>query len=248
MKKTSLTLLATLLVACGAPQPGADKDAAAEAAPATADKSAPVQVEEAAKPVDNRVLADSGLGVGGKLRAFQITNCESGEEYCQVCRYGNSPKIMAIGDVDDADFRNDLQNIDAVVKKYGEDKVKAFGVIAAIRDGKGVTPTEAREELIAKIKAMREELDISIPVVIPALEEDGGNKAFDEYYNITQSRTLMFADGRNGVRFSAVAPTDLSGLNTAIQSVLGVDGEGAAAPAAAAEEAAEEAAEAPAKG
>lgn len=240
MKKTSLTLLATLLVACGAPQPGAD-DAAAEAAtPAPADKSATVKAEEAAKPVDNRVLADSGLGVGGKLRAFQITNCDSGEEYCQVCRYGNSPKIMAIGDVDDADFRNDLQNIDAVVKKYGEDKVKAFGVVAAISDGKGVTPTEAREELIAKIKAMREELDITIPVVIPALEEDGGNKAFDEYYNITQSRTLMFADGRNGVRFSAVAPSDLSGLNTAIQSVLGVDGEGAAAPAAA--EGAEEAA------
>ncbi len=37
----------------------------------------------------------------------------------------------------------------------------------------------------------------------------------------------MFADGRNGVRFSAVAPSDLSGLNTAIQAVLGVDGKGA---------------------
>ncbi len=227
MKKTSLSLLATLLVACGSPQP-ADNEASGEATPTPADEAPPSAApEEAAKPVDTRVLADSGLGVGGKLRAFQITNCDSGEEYCQVCRYGNSPKIMAVGDLDDSDFRNDLQNIDAIVKKYGEDKVKAFGVLAAIHDGKGSTPTEAREALIAKAKAVREELDITIPVVVPAIEDDGGNKAFDEYYNITQSRTLMFADGRNGIHFSAVAPSDLSGLNTAIQSVLGVDGKGA---------------------
>jgi len=224
MKKTSLTLLATLLVACGAP-PADDKEPAAEVAPAPEEKPAPVADTP---PVDTRVLADSGLGVGGKFRAFQITNCDSGEEYCQVCRYGKSPKIMAVGDLDDADFRNDLQNIDAVVQKYGEDKIKGFGVIAAIQDGKGFTPKEQREELIAKTKAMRDELGITIPIVLPALEDDGGNEAFDEYYNITKSRTLMFADGRNSVRFSAVAPSDLSGLNTAIQSVLGVDAEGAA--------------------
>ncbi|MEZ4382047.1 MAG: hypothetical protein R3A79_11920 [Nannocystaceae bacterium] len=226
MKKTSLTLLATLLVACGG-QPPADKDKAAEAA-TPADAAAPAVVkdevaEAAKKPEDTRVLADSGLGVGGKLRAFQITNCDSGEEYCQVCRYGNSPKIMAVGAVDDADFRNDLQNIDAVVKKYGEDKVKAFGVIAEIQDGKGMTPTEDRDALIAEVKKMREELGITIPVVVPTLEESGSNEAFDGYYNITKSRTLMFADGRNAVRYSAVAPSDLAALSEAIQAVIGGD-------------------------
>jgi hypothetical protein len=237
MKKTSLTLLATLLVACGGQAPadkGADKSAEA-AAPAPADKPAEEAAAEAPKkPEDTRVLADSGLGVGGKLRAFQITNCDSGEEYCQVCRYGNSPKIMAVGAVDDADFRNDLQNIDAVVKKYGEDKVKAFGVIAEIEGGKGLTPKENRDALIAEIKKMREELDITIPVVIPTLEDNGANEAFDGYYNITKSRTLMFADGRNAVRYSAVAPSDLAELSKAIQEVIGGDApadEAAAEPA-----------------
>ncbi len=226
MKKTSLTLLATLLVACGGQSPTTDKDASAEAVADAKDKTpepAEAKAEaKAEKPKDNRVLADSGLGIGGKLRAFQITNCDSGEEYCQVCRYGGSPKIMAVGSVDDADFRNDLQNIDAVVQKYGEDKLKAFGVIAVIEGGKGMTPKEHREELIAQVKKMRTELGITIPVVVPALEDGGANAAFDDYYNITKSRTLMFADGRNSIRFSAVAPSDLSGLNTAIQDVLGI--------------------------
>ena len=44
---------------------------------------------------------------------------------------------------------------------------------------------------------------------------------FDEYYNITRSRTVMFADGRNAVKYSAVAPADLAELNTAIQGVIG---------------------------
>lgn len=240
MKKTPQGLLIALLLApplalgaaCGSPPPAADAPQAPSVA--AAPEAAPAPAEAPGAPeakADNRVLADSGLGVGGKLRAFQITNCESGEEYCQVCRYGASPKIMAVGDLDDPAFRTDLQNIDAVVKKYGEDKLKAFGVIAEIHDGKGLTPKEGREELIAKVKAMREELGITIPVVVPALEEGGGNEAFDGYYNITKSRTLMFADSRNAVRYSATAPSDLAGLNAAIVEVLGGGSGAADAPA-----------------
>jgi len=217
--KTSLTLLAALLTACGGPAPEAATAPAKSTAEAKAETPAPSPAPE--KPVDNRVLADSGLGIGGKLAAFQIVNCESGDEYCQVCRYGGSPKIMAVGTLDDAEFRADIQNLDALVKKYGEDKLKAFAVIADIKDGKGVTPTEGRDDLIARAKALRSELGVTIPVVVPAAEE-GGNKAFDDYYNITKSRTMMFADGRNAIRWSATAPTDLAGLNTAIRDVLGI--------------------------
>ena len=184
--------------------------------------------EPAAKPVDDRVLADSGLGVGGKFKPFDIVNCESGEQYCQVCKFGGSPKIMAVGTIDDPEFRNDLQNLDALVQKYGEDKVKAFAVLTDIKDGKSSTPIADREALIAKAKALRTELGVKFPIVVPASEAGAVNKEFDDYYNVTKSRTLMFADGRNSVKYSAVAPADLAALNTAIEAVVGAPG---AAPA-----------------
>ncbi|MBK7830616.1 hypothetical protein [Nannocystis sp.] len=184
--------------------------------------------EPAAKPVDDRVLADSGLGVGGKFKPFDIVNCDSGDQYCQVCKFGGSPKIMAVGTIDDPAFKTDLQNLDALVQKYGEDKVKAFAVLTDIKDGKSSTPTADREALIAKAKALRTELGVKFPIVVPASEAGAANKEFDDYYNVTRSRTLMFADGRNSVKYSAVAPADLAALNTAIEAVVGAPG---AAPA-----------------
>jgi hypothetical protein len=180
--------------------------------------------EPAAKPVDDRVLADSGLGVGGKFKPFDIVNCDSGDQYCQVCKFGGSPKIMAVGTIDDPGFKTDLQNLDALVQKYGEDKVKAFAVLTDIKDGKSSTPIADREALIARAKALRSELGVKFPIVVPASEAGAVNKEFDDYYNVTKSRTLMFADGRNSVKYSAVAPADLAALNTAIQDVVGAPG------------------------
>ena len=195
---------------------------AAKPAPAAATPAAATaQPAKPAQPVDERVLADSGLGVGGKFKPFDIVNCESGEQYCQVCKFGGSPKIMAVGTIDDPEFRNDLQNLDALVQKYGEDKVKAFAVVTDIKDGKSSTPLAEREALIAKIKALKAELGVKLPIVVPAAEGGAANKEFDDYYNVTKSRTLMFADGRNSVKYSAVAPKDLSELNTAILAVVG---------------------------
>lgn len=186
-----------------------------------------------AKPVDDRVLADSGLGVGGKFKPFDIVNCDSGDQYCQVCKFGGSPKIMAVGTIDDPAFKTDLQNLDALVQKYGEDKVKAFAVVTDIKDGKSTTPLADREALIAKVKALKSELGVKLPLVVPAAEGGVANAAFDDYYNVTKSRTLMFADGRNSVKYSAVAPSDLAELNKAIESVVGTAGAPAApAPAA----------------
>jgi hypothetical protein len=172
---------------------------------------------EVAKPAPERVLADSGLGVGGKFKPFEIVNCDSGDQYCQVCKFGGSPKIMAVGTIDDPEFKNDLKNLDALVQKYGEDKLKAFAVVTDIKDGKAVTPTADREALIARAKALKTELGVKIPVVVPASEGGAINKEFDDYYNVTKSRTVMFADGRNSVKYSAVAPKDLAELNSAIQ-------------------------------
>jgi hypothetical protein len=221
----SCLALAVLLAACGGE--AATKPATAEAAkpaapePAAADKPAEAAP---AKPAEQPVLAESGLGVGGKFKPFEIVNCDSGEKYCQVCKFGGSPKIMAVGALDDDAFKDDIKNLDALVHKYGEDKLKAFAVITDIKDGKAVTPTGDRAEFEAKVKALRAELGVSIPLVVPA-DEGGKNDAFDGWYNITKSRTLMFADGRNAVKYSSVAPADLADLNAAIQEVLGVAGD-----------------------
>lgn len=230
MSRVSL-LLAALLVApaCDGAKP-ADADAKAEgkqpepnAEPKAEPGEAPATAQPKADPWQDklaaRVLAPSGLDKDGKLTAFDIVNCESGEQYCQVCRFGGSPKLMAVGSVDDAAFHEDLKDLDAIVKKYGEDKVKAFAVVTEIVDGKGVTPKDV-EAAKQKANELRQKLAISFPVVVPAPGEGGGNREWDEYYNITKSRTVMFADGRNTVKWSAVGPEDWSGLNEAIKSVV----------------------------
>jgi hypothetical protein len=224
-------MLAALLVApaCdstdGLP-PAGDKAAAkpSEAAPPAEPeaKAKPVvkKVDEWQKALDARVLADSGLGVGGKLSAFDIFNCDTGEKYCQVCRYGPNPKVMAVGVADDEAFQEDLRNLDAIVQKYGDDKLKAFAVITELEGGKATTPKDPAA-LQEKAKALKAKLGISMPVVVPAPEQDGPNRIWDEYYNITQSRTVMFADGKNVVKYSGVAPEDFSKLNDAIVEVIG---------------------------
>lgn len=218
--RTSL-LLSALLVGCDSPAPAPQAQAPAKPAAQTPDAPKPEAPQAEAPKQDERVLADSGLGVGGKFKPFDIINCDSGDKYCQVCKFGGSPKIMAVGSIDDPAFKDDIKNIDALVQKYGEDKVKAFAVITDIKDGKSATPTKDVEALQARVKALKEELGVKIPLVVPAAEGDQPNKQFDDYYNITRSRTVMFADGRNAVKYSAVAPADLAELNTAIQGALG---------------------------
>jgi hypothetical protein len=167
----------------------------------------------------SRKLAASGLDIGSRLSAFEIINCETGEEYCQVCKFGGNPKIMAVGTADDEAFKKDLKDLDAIVQKYGDDKIKAFAVITDIEGGKAVTPKDAKAAQ-AKADALRKELAITMPIVVPAPEDGGANKIWDEYYNITSSRTVMFADGRNEVKFSAVGPADWSKLDAAISGVV----------------------------
>jgi len=223
MRRISLTLAAALLLPACDGGGGSEKksDEAAKAEPAKKDAAQPAPADEVKdEKKDDRVLADSGLGVGGRLSAFQILNCEDGEEYCQVCRYGSNPKLMAVGTADDEAFRKDLKDLDAIVKKYGADKVKAFAVITDIEDGKAITPKDP-EATKEKAKALKAELGVDFPIVVPAPEDGGKNETWEDYYNITKSRTVMFSDGKNEVLYSAVEPEDFADLGTAIEKVIG---------------------------
>ncbi len=126
---------------------------------------------------------------------------------------------MAVGTADDEAFRKDLKDLDAIVKKYGNDKLKAFAVVTDLKDGKATTPKDIAQAQ-AKAKALKSELGVEMPVVVPAQAEGGPNKVWDEYYNITASRTVMFANGRNEIQWSAVAAPDFAALSQAIESTL----------------------------
>ncbi len=225
MKRHAPLLLAALLLGIAACDKPAETTQANKAeAPKPSEPTQQVEKPEAAKPEaaqpDAPTVA-SGLALGQRFAAFEIINCDSGDQYCQVCKYGPSPKIMAVGTIDDEAFKQDLKQLDAMVTKYGEDKLKAFAVIASNENGKLGTPVGNREELQAKAKALRTELGLSIPVVIPAPEGDGPNGVWEDHYQIKQSRTIMFADGRNQVKYSEVAPADYGSLDEAVKAVIG---------------------------
>jgi hypothetical protein len=227
MTRHSTLLLATLLLgitACDKAEPTADaKTEAKTDAKADAKAEAKTDAEPPAPtPAPDQRTVASGLDVDMRFAAFNIINCESGDEYCQVCKYGPSPKIMAVGTIDDEGFKQDLKDLDALVKKYGDDKLKAFAVIASAHDGALVTPTSGdKEQLQAAAKALKEELGLSFPVVLPAAKGDGQNGIFEDHYQIKLSRTIMFADGQNKVKYSEVAPADKASLDAAIQASLG---------------------------
>ena len=110
---------------------------------------------------------------------------------------------------------------DAIAKKYADKDVKAFAVIAESTDGKLSTPLASAADIQAKAKALKAELNISMPVVIPAAEGDQPNARWEDHYKVSSSRTIMFADGRNNVKYSEVAPSDYASLDAAIQEVVG---------------------------
>ncbi len=220
MTRQSTLLLATLLLgvaACDKPDAPAaanqTKPAEPEAAPAEP-KATPAEPEGEAKAVA------SGLALDMRFAAFTIINAETGREYCQVCEYGPSPKIIAVGTVDDEGFKQDLKQLDALVAKYG-DKVKAFAVIAEPRDGALVTPVANKAELLAQAKQLKQELGLSFPVVIPAPKGEAPNGTFEDHYQVKLSRTIMFGDRENKVKYSEVAPADQAGLDAAIRAVIG---------------------------
>jgi hypothetical protein len=224
MTRHSTLLLATLLLgitACDKAEKADDKTANNDAAKPTEQVEPQADQPKPNAATDERTVV-SGLDVDMRFAAFDIINCDSGDKYCQVCKYGPSPKIMAVGTIDDADFKQDLKDLNALIEKYGDDKIKAFAVIADAReDGALVTPLANKDELQARAKSLKEELGLSFPVVLPAPKGEELNGIFEDHYQIRQSRTIMFADGQNKVKYSEVAPADKAGLDAAIKAVVG---------------------------
>ena len=161
---------------------------------------------------------NSGLAVGEKIEAFLVKNCEGGDPYCQVCKYGKRPKLISVGDLDDPAWIEDLKAIQAIHEKYsGEGKgLAVFALAAAIQGGKAA-PVADPPAALARLKEIKEKNGITFPLVIAQNADEvykaqnksnPGYQIFENYYNVTTSRTVMFGDGGNKVKFSAVLADD----------------------------------------
>ena len=91
--------------------------------------------------------APSGLAVGEKIEAFLVKNCDGGDPYCQVCKYGKRPKLISVGDLDDPAWIQDLKAIQTLHERYSHvgDKsntVKYNAVFASDRQAEQLSELE----------------------------------------------------------------------------------------------------------
>jgi len=160
----------------------------------------------------------SGLNVGDKIEAFLVKNCDGGDPYCQVCKYGKRPKLISVGDLNDPAWVQDLQAIQKLHARYAGDGkgLAVFGLAATIKDGKA-SPVQDSQAALARLKEIKEKYQITFPLVIAQNADEiykaqnksnPGYRIFESYYNVTTSRTVMFGDSSNTVRFNAVLASD----------------------------------------
>ncbi len=149
-------------------------------------------------------FANAALKPGDSLSPYPIHNVATGEEYCQVCKYGAKPaKLVAFGKLADASFWSDLEKMQALQSANPK-----LGVFAQIIDTKDA----------AAVKAEAAKHNITFPVVI-AVE-----KNWDKAYNVNGvSRTVYYAQRRNNIVWTSTGleQKDLTTLESQIKKDLG---------------------------
>jgi hypothetical protein len=133
-------------------------------------------------------------GVGDEFKPFIVKNCDTGQQYCQVCAFAGKPTLMAVGDVGDAAFEQDLVRIQKLVS--ANKGVAAFAVVGKV-DGSKVSSVDDEKGIAEKLKATKARLGLTFPVVLLASklsESDAKNYAkFSDSYEVQGSRTIMFS-------------------------------------------------------
>ena len=164
-------------------------------------------------------------GVGDELKAFIMKNCETGQQYCQVCAYSGKPTLMAVADHGDQSFEQDLLRLQKLVDAHADKGLKAFAIVGRLEGGK-LTPPDGEEEISAKLKDTRARLGLTIPVgVLPrkgTSSEQRGFADFADSYEISASRTVLFATAENRIVFAGSIRSDdqLRALEAAIAKAL----------------------------
>jgi peroxiredoxin len=131
------------------------------------------------------MAAQAALKPGDKLQPYEIKNTATGEQYCQVCKYGpKAGKIVAFGKLNDEKFWADLKDLQQLQNKY-----EKLGVFAHIIDS---TDAKAIQEVAKKN-------GITFPVVM------GTDDSVDKIYKVNgESRVIYYAKQNNEIVWSHV--------------------------------------------
>lgn len=143
-------------------------------------------------------------GVGDRLQAFIVQDSEKRNKQCFVCAYAGKPTILAVGELDDARFEDDLAAIEAI--RAERPGLTAFAVLGRFEGGTLRSPADEAAALEA-LEALRARRGIGFPLSILPKEmspEQRQNYApFGAAYAIDRGRTVWFADADNHVRYAA---------------------------------------------
>jgi peroxiredoxin len=131
------------------------------------------------------LVAQAALKPGDKLQPYEIKNTATGEQYCQVCKYGpKAGKIVAFGKLNDEKFWADLKELQGLQNRYDK-----LGVFAHIIDS---TDAKAIQEVAKKN-------GITFPVVM------GTDDSVDKIYKVHgESRVIYYAKQNNEIVWSNV--------------------------------------------
>lgn len=165
-------------------------------------------------------------GVGDNLQAFIIQNCDNGDRYCQVCAFSGKPTIMAVGDLTDAGFEQDLKEIQGLVKTHKAKGLTAFALFGKFEQGRFQSfkdPKKAMED----VKKLQAKLGLQFPVtIVPENLTDKEKKnytPFDRLYDVSQSRTVLVGAANNNIVFADTMKGEApqyQALEAAVKKVL----------------------------
>lgn len=148
-------------------------------------------------------------GVGDALKSFIVEDCESRKQYCQVCAFSGQPILMAVADISDAAFEDDLARMQKLVDANAEKGLKAFAVFGAVRDGRLETVSPAdHDKTIAQLAALKSRLGVTFPLTVLPNEmrskELSQFAKFNDVYELKGSRMVLLADKESRVVFADV--------------------------------------------
>jgi hypothetical protein len=168
-----------------------------------------------------RVLVDGRLGPGTELVALDTLAAPDGAPSCATCSTKGTSTLFVASSLDDAADHEILRDLDAMFRYYADDGLAGVMVLAPANGDRLITPEDPRAA-IDRALALRDRLHLAIDVRVPARVDDGGNRAWDEWYAVAGAPLVLLVGPEGRVTFSGTTPSRerWSALDRAIVDAL----------------------------